>query len=91
MAGRTVIHDAGVIKGSRQESGGLVTDMAILVGRHMVGRGYLARCRTPVMAGHAVIHDAGVIEIRTAKGTGVMTGRAVLGRTNRHVAQGQAS
>jgi len=80
-----------VIKAGRQESGGLVTGMAILVGRHMVGRGYLARCRTAVMAGRTVIYDAGVIEIRTAKGIGVMTGRAVLVRTNRHVTHGHAS
>lgn len=91
MAERAVIHDTGVIKAGRQESGGLVTGMAILVGRHMVGRGYLARCRTAVMAGRTVIYDAGVIEIRTAKGIGVMTGRAVLVRTNRHVTHGHAS
>ena len=91
VTGLAVIHDTGVIKHGTDKGNGVMTNATVLVGRHMVWRGYLARRRTAVMAGRTVVHDAGVIEIRTAKGTGVMTGRTVLVGTNRNVTHGHAS
>ena len=66
MAGRAVVHDAGMIKGGAGKIGGVMTDAAILGGGNM-------RCRlTPgsqflmrsIMAGGAIAGDACVTENR---------------------------
>ena len=37
MTGRAIINDAGMVKHRADEGAGVMTDPAILVGRHMVG------------------------------------------------------
>lgn len=77
MAGRAVVHDAGMTERCRQESRCDMADTAILVGRHMVGRGRLAGGRYTIVTGCAVACDAGVIEARADKCGRIMTDRAI--------------
>ena len=82
MAGRAVVHDAGMIKGGAGKIGGVMTDAAILGGGNM-------RCRlTPgsqffmrsIMAGGAIAGDAVVSEDRRFKRVSIMAKMAILFR-----------
>ena len=76
MTGLTVIHDTRMIKGRRQEAGGLVTVDAVIVCRYMVCR-FTGGCIT-VMARCTVTGYARVIKGRTCKRRGVVTVTTIL-------------
>ena len=84
MTGRAVIHDAGVIEYRTDEARRVMTDDAILVGRHVADR--LAERERVVVAGAAVIHDTGGVEAcgqepgRHVTYVAVLVGRHVIGR-----------
>jgi len=60
VTGGTVVHDACVIEHCANKGAGIMTDTAILIGRHMGQR--FADGEHIVMTGAAIIHDACMIE-----------------------------
>ena len=60
MTGRAIVDDASMIEHSADKGAGVMTDTAVLIGRHVVGR--LADGKDIIVAGAAVIHDACVAE-----------------------------
>jgi len=85
VAGRTLIDDTGVIEGRRQKARGLVTEMAILVRRHVPGRRHLARRDRAIVAGRTPIDNAGVIVFRAGKRRRVVAEHAVVGGRDRNM------
>lgn len=73
MAGDTVIHDTSVIESAGDESCGLMTDAAVLIGRHMVRWWCLAARDGAIVTGGATIDDVGMIETCTGESRRVMT------------------
>lgn len=60
MTGRAIVNDAGMIEHGTDKGAGVMTDTAILIGRHMAGR--LADSEDIIMTRAAIAHDAGVTE-----------------------------
>lgn len=81
MAGRTVIHDIGMIEHRRCKGASNVTNTTILSGKDMaeVLLGHRSRS-TITMTFYAVIDPAGMIKNTVSEGaTGVMAGGTILG------------
>ena len=81
MAGRAVVDDAGMIEHRPDESAGVMTDTAILVGRYMADR--FSDGEHVVVTRTAVIHDTGMIERRQYEAGGYVTDVAII--TGRHM------
>lgn len=84
MAGRAVVHDAGMIEHCSCECRCIMADTAILVGGHVTGR--FPDREHVVVTGSAVVDDAGMVEGGWYEAGGdvasvaVITGRHVVGR-----------
>ena len=80
VAGRAVIHNAGMIKHPSGKAAGLMADTAIFGGGHVVE--LLADGLCSIMTRGTVIHDTRVIKHRTNKGSSVMTDTTILAGGN---------
>lgn len=60
VTGRAIVDDTGMIEHRTDKRAGVMTDTAILIGRHMVGR--FADGKHIIMTRAAIVHDAGVTE-----------------------------
>ena len=60
VAGRAIVHDAGVIEHRSDKRAGVMAHTAVLIGGHVRGR--LTDGEHAVMTGAAVIHDTAVIK-----------------------------
>ena len=75
VAGSTIVDDASMIEGCRDEAARVMAYTAILVGRDMTG---ILGCReTGVMTGRAVIRDTRVTKTRRFKAGGLMAVDAI--------------
>jgi hypothetical protein len=75
MAGRAIVHNAGVINGGRDKITGGMAGTAILTGHEMIS--VFRRGETGVMTCSAVVHDADMIKRRRFKARGYVTVAAV--------------
>jgi len=60
VTGRAIIDDTGMIEHGADEGAGVVTDTAVLIGRHVVGR--LADREHVIVTRAAIVDDAGMAE-----------------------------
>jgi len=84
VTGCAIIHYAHMIKGCRQKPGGLMAVPAIIVSRHMVGRGSFSSGGCTIVARRTGIIDTDKLVIKpgTGKDLSVMAHRAILGGRN---------
>jgi len=76
MTRLAVIHNANMIKRSRDKARGLMAHTAIIIRWHMPGG--FSCCSIAIVTGSTVIHDASVIKSGTGKGLGVVAQAAIL-------------
>lgn len=81
VTGRAVVDDTGVIEHRADERRGVMTDTAVLVGRHVADR--FSDREDVVVTRTAVVHDTGVVKRRRYKARGHVTGIAIV--TGRHM------
>ena len=72
----TIVDDAGMIEGCRDEAARVMADTTILTGRDMTG--VLGCSETSAMTGRAVIHDTRVTKTRRFKAGGLMAVDAII-------------
>ena len=75
VTGRTIVDDASMIEGRREEAARVMAYTAILIGRDMTG--FLGCRETGAMTGRAVIHDTRVTKTRRFKAGGLMAVDAI--------------